>query len=185
MDRATRDLFVKSTQSDLTSGNACWETPPAVFQKMQSDFGPFDIDLCADPKRHFLPVWFGPESKFGHDALSVSWKEFGLHGYCNPPYGDFAWKILRKAKLEASKGFATTLLLPLRATEAFHQNVLYGATELWFCNKRLTFWENGYPGNAPAIFDSMIVCYAPGIRFSPPRVGSWKVPPHALPPDWR
>jgi hypothetical protein len=97
-------------------------------------------------------------------------------------------RLLAKAKLEAALGCSTTLLLPVRITKAFHAYVLHGAAELLFCDKRITFWEHGAPKVDPktkkasgALFDSMIVRYAPGQRFSPPRVGSWKVPPHSLP----
>ena len=63
MKRETRDKFASGTkQSDLTTGNACWETPPAVFAKLSEDFGPFDVDLTADARRHLCPVWFGPDS---------------------------------------------------------------------------------------------------------------------------
>lgn len=188
MDRATRDKFVITTQKDLTSGNACLETPPRVFLKIQEDFGPFDIDLTADVTRHLLYVWFGPGSPYGEDALTVQWLLHGNMGYSNPPYGPFVKRILKKAKEEAAKGFASTFLLPVRMGTTFHEQVIYGATELHFCNKRITFWENGAPkltkmkdGSmevTTALFDSMIVRYKPGIRFSPPRVFSWKVPKH-------
>lgn len=188
MDRPTRDKFTATTNDDPTKGNACLETPPAVFLKLQHDFGPFDIDLTADTTRHLLPVWFGPGSPFHPDALTAPWLAHGKHGYSNPPYGRFVRYILLKAKQEAVKGFASTFLLPLRASRAFHQHVLYGAAELWFCNKRITFWENGAPKLTltkkgthevtGALFDSIIVRYASGLRFSPPRAGSWEVPPH-------
>lgn len=191
MDRATRDRFVATTNADPTAGNACLETPPQVFHKLQDDFGPFQIDLTADVTRHLCPIWFGPGSPHHEDALVARWPEYGETGYSNPPYGRFVARILRKAKQEASYGFASTLLLPLRATKAFHAYVLSGATELWFCNKRIAFWENGAPKldaktHKPtgALFDSIIVRYFPGQRFSAPRVGTWKVPPHNGPMGW-
>lgn len=71
MNRATRDKFASGTdQADLTTGNACWETAPLVFQKLAEDFGPFDIDLTADAQRALCRVWFGPDSSVGqYDAL--------------------------------------------------------------------------------------------------------------------
>lgn len=187
MNRATRDRFAIPTQHDITSGNACLETPPAIFTKLQEDFGVFDIDLTADPSRHLCKIWLGPGSKYCEDALEATWKLYGHTGYSNPPYGPFVAKMLKKAKHEAIYGFSTTLLLPVRITKAFHAYVLSGAAEVWFCDKRIAFWENGAPKLDPktqkptgALFDSMIVRYAPGQRFSPPRMLSWKVPPHHL-----
>jgi hypothetical protein len=49
MDNATKNKLTSGTdQADLTTGNACWETPPLVFAKLNEDFGPFDVDLTAD-----------------------------------------------------------------------------------------------------------------------------------------
>ena len=191
MDRQTRDRFTLSTQQDITSGNACLETPPQVYWKLAHDFGPFDIDLTADSWNHCTDIWLGPGSPFAQDALQAHWRTLGTSGYSNPPYGPFAAKMLKKAKEQAKIGFTTTLLLPVRITKAFHAHVLCGATHLLFCDKRIAFWENGAPKLDPktqkptgALFDSMIVRYLPGQRFSAPRVGSWKVPPHHGPMGW-
>ena len=186
MNRATRDRLVHPTQRLLTAGNACLETPPAVFAALDFQFGPFDLDLCADQNSTLCPVWFGPQSPVEEfDALKANWRAYGQNGFANPPYGPFVGLILAWAKVEAKLGFASTLLLPVRATKAFHAHVLHGASELLFCDRRIAFWEHGKPKLDPktkkptgALFDSMIVRFAPGMRFSPPRVGSWKVPPH-------
>jgi hypothetical protein len=194
MQRQTRDKFVIATQKDVTSGNACLETPPAVFAKLQEDFGPFDLDLCADAGNHLCDVWFGPCSPYHENALIAPWGDFGETGYANPPYGPFVGKMLRKAKEEAAKGVPSTLLLPVRITKAFHAHILCGATEVWFCDKRIAFWQGGAPKLIQhkdgswkpdaALFDSMIVRYEPGMRFSPPKVRSWKVPKHTGPMGW-
>ena len=189
MDHQTKARFSILTNPIITEGNACLETPPQIYQKIESDFGPFTLDLTADQDRYLLPQWFGPGSPLGEpDALLAHWSHYGTSGYSNPPYGPFVPQILKKAKAEAKVGFVSTFLLPVRMTRAFHHHVLCGASELWFCDKRITFWENGAPKLTltkkgtyeitSALFDSMIVRYAPGQRFSPPRVGSWKVPPH-------
>lgn len=195
MDHATKEKFAATTSQDLTTGNACLETPPAIFQKLNEDFGPFDVDLTADAANHLCPRWLGPGSEYP-DALKVPWLAVGKKGYSNPPYGRFVPHILEKAKWEAAQGFDSTLLLPMRATEAFRDYVIQGATSLLFCDKRIVFWEGGAPrlnkdpksarfGKPdPALFDSIIVRYAPGMRFHPPRVGIWKVPPHTGPMGW-
>jgi DNA N-6-adenine-methyltransferase (Dam) len=183
MNRATRDKFVSRTQDDVTSGNACWQTPPAVFAKLAADFGPFDVDLTADLTRALCPVWFGPGSPWAADALTANWRRFGKNGFSNPPYGPFVPQMLAKARSEWT--FHSTLLLPLRVTEAFLDYVIEsGASELWFCDKRITFWENGAPRlnqktdkADPAIFDSIIVRYTAD-RWYHPRVRVWRVPPH-------
>lgn len=202
MDNATKNKLMSGTkQADLTTGNACWETPPLVFEKLNRDFGPFDVDLTADAQRHLLPEWIGPGSFLHHDGLECAWNWTGsasfprrMRGYSNPPYGPFVQKLLVKAKHEAKQGFTAALLLPMRATKAFHAHVLNGACELWFCDKRITFFENGVPRlNAkqwakgrvvadPAVFDSIVVIFRPG-SFVQPTVWCWQVPAHVTKAD--
>lgn len=199
MDNATKNKLTSGTdQSDLTSGNACWETPPLVFAKLNEDFGPFRVDLTADAQRHLCDEWFGPQSNVAEfDALEADWCACGRRsGYSNPPYGPFIQKILERAKYWHRQGFSSTLLLPMRVTKAFKAHVLDGSTELLFCDSRLTFFENGVPrlnekqwrehGRAvadPAVFDSIIVRYQAGVSRSAFRVDLWKVPKHVTPND--
>lgn len=171
-------------QKNLTSGNACWETPPAVFAKLNADFGPFDLDLTADAGRALCPRWFGPGAN-RPDALTALWSWLGCTGYSNPPYGKFAAKLIRKARQEAGHSFTSTLLLPMRVTAAFKRDILPHAAELLFCDSRITFWENGSPRINPrtgkldrAMFDSIVVRFIAG-HTGGPKVGVWQVPPHA------
>lgn len=182
-------------QADLTTGNACWETPPLVFEQLQSDFGPFALDLTADAQRHLVPNWFGPNSPCREfDALTAQWTQHGATGYSNPPYGPFIQRLLALAKFWKVEGFASTLLLPMRVTKAFKAHVIEGASDLLFCDSRLTFFENGVPRlneknwrehqravADPAVFDSIIVRYAPGRTAL--HVGIWSVPKHVTKQD--
>jgi hypothetical protein len=190
MDRQTRDKFASRTSSDLTTGNARWETAPLVYKKLNEDFGPFDIDLTADAGNFLHDPWFGPGSPYHEDAITAQWHTYGKNGYSNPSYGPFVQWMLEKAKREASAfGFTSTLLLPMRVTVAFRQHVLRGAAELLFADSRLVFFEGGAPRiNAkkyeqgklvpdPAMFDSIIVRYQPGIHVRP-KIGEWHVPMH-------
>lgn len=201
MDRATRDKMVSGTaQADLTSGNACWETPPLIYQKLSADFGPFDIDLTADAQRRLCPWWFGPDSPFGvngYNALNLQWP-IGKHGYSNPPYGPFIQAILPLARRYAQElEFTSTFLLPLRVTKAFKAYILKGASDLIFPDKRIVFFENGVPrinqklwltkgklSADPAIFDSIIVRYTPGTSLdASPKLSTWQVPVHVTAAD--
>src|SRR5690606_20902630 len=133
--------------------------------------------------------WFGPDSRLGVDALAADWHAHGSCGYSNPPYGRFVQDVLAKALWEARLGFRSVLLLPMRATKAFHRHVLRGAELLLFCDKRITFWEHGAPrinprtGKPdPALFDSIVVVFSPEY-LGAPRVDSWPVPPHVTAED--
>lgn len=197
MNRETRDKFASGTdQSNLTTGNACWQTAPKVFEKLNRDFGPFDIDLTADVRRKLRPKHFGPGSPYGEDALTADWREFGSNGYSNPPYGAFVALMLDRAVYWARQDFRSTLLLPMRVTRAFRAYVLRSefATDLLFCNKRLYFFEDDAPRlnrkawekenravADSALFDSIVVRFGPGRRSL--NVGEWNVPDHVTPDD--
>lgn len=202
MNNATKNKLTSGTdQGELTSGNACWETPPLIFQKLSEDFGPFDVDLTADAERHLCQIWFGPDSPVDEfDALTADWMSHGRTGYSNPPYGRFIQKILKRARFWRGQGFASTLLLPLRVTAAFKEHVLDGGAELFFCDKRITFFEDGVPrlneekmrtprkdggprkpSGDGAVFDSIVVRFDPRIRNT--NVGLWKVPKHVTADD--
>ena len=191
MNRATRDKFAARTGPDLASGNACWETPPKIFEGLNRDFGTFDVDLTADTNNHLCDTWFGPGHPDGHiDALAMNWRKFGRKGYSNPVYGQFIARILPKAVEQARKhGFASTFLLPLRITDTFRDYVLDQAHELLLCTKRIVFFEGGIPRCSydkqgrvhadSAMFDSIIVRYLPGRRpGNYPKLGEWDVPVH-------
>lgn len=199
MNNATKQKLTSGTdQADLTSGNACWETAPLVFQKLNEDFGEFDVDLTADATRHLCDEWFGPDSNVGeYDALTADWPACQRrNGFSNPPYGPFIQKLLAIAKTwsRRGEGFTSTLLLPMRVTKAFKAHVLHGASDLLFCDKRLVFFEHGVPrlnnklwtekGKAvadAAVFDSIIVRYRPYSTML--NVGVWEVPKHVTADD--
>jgi hypothetical protein len=191
VDRQTRDKFATRT----TPKNWGWETPPAVYQKLDHDFGPFDVDLTADQGNHLCPVWLGPGSPYHEDALTASWWEYGDNGYSNPVYGKFAEKMLLAADIAKGLEFRTTLFLPLRITRAFKKHVLQGAQELLFCDKRIVFREHGAPRFSrdktgkmrpdTALFDSIVVRYYPGGAGRELKVGVWEVPPHVWTDEWR
>ena len=75
----------------------------------------------------------------------------------------------------------------MRATKAFRAHILDGAAEIWFSDKRLIFWENGAPRLNPktgkpdaALFDSILVVFAPTKALYAPVVGVWQAPSYAL-----
>lgn len=177
---------------DQATTKANWETPPKVFEKLNDDFGPFDLDLTADPQRSLCGARFlGPGSALASDALSAPWSDFGASGYSNPPYGVFVPQMLAQAVRQRDLGFTSTLLLPMRVTKAFTWIIVPEANELWFCDKRICFYENGEPRwNAkalaegryvpdPAMFDSIIVRFLPGLAITRRlETDIWHVPAH-------
>lgn len=114
-----------------TGGSDNWSTPDSTFLPLHAEFN-FDVDICADPSNHRLPVWMGPGSDLGEDALAYTWNlspevqgHYGVTvGFCNPPHS-LQDKLFAKAHGEALAGRATTVFLcPVRPdTARWHKYV--------------------------------------------------------------
>lgn len=184
MDQATRELITSGTnQDDLTGGNACWQTPPAIYDALDREFQ-FDVDLFADGRRALHPVWFGPGSDYEEDAITAEWSAYGQNGFSNPPYGRFIRQVLAKAAEQAQCGFTSVHLIPHRMTVPVRQALFRSESvrEWLIPDSRIVFFENGQPRldakgvPMPALFDSTILVFAPGVWM--PRVREWEVPEH-------
>lgn len=115
-----------------------WPTPPALFQKLNSEFG-FNFDPC--------PLG-GAED--GRSPLFCKWE--GKRVFCNPPYGPEIVKFLKRAQ----DAELAVFLLPARTdTKWFHEFVLPLAKEVRFIKGRLRFGD----ATTSAPFPSMIVIY--------------------------
>jgi phage N-6-adenine-methyltransferase len=127
-----------SSKTDL------WATPVKFFEDMAAQYGPFDIDVCADATNAKCPVYFDKTS----DGLAQKWI-----GKCwmNPPYGRDIGKWMKKA----SESNATVVcLVPARTdTKWWHDYAMKG--EITFIKGRLKF------GNATnsAPFPSAVVVF--------------------------
>jgi hypothetical protein len=163
VDAATTSKFTSSASGE-------WETAPAVFRKLDQDFGPFTVDLCAREGNAKCPIWLGPGSLFGEDAVGCLWDEWitpDAVGFCNPPYGRFISRILPHAfGLGIMFNVRSVFLLPLRITHVFQRYAITGGADIYLCTRRLIFWEAGAPRLNPttgkpdvALFDSCVVVY--------------------------
>lgn len=100
-----------------TGGSDNWETPDKDFLPIHREFC-FDVDVAADATNHKLPLWMGPGSDLGPDALASTWNlspevqgHFGVTMcFCNPPHS-LQDKFFARAHEEALHGRATTVFL--------------------------------------------------------------------------
>lgn len=199
----TQKLTARSPQDPHAPENR-WQTPPPIFAQLQAIYGPFDLDMTADAGNHLLPQWVGPGSTLENDILA--WLTYDLaqgphhRGYSNPIYD---WRFVNAfvplcAEAAATKGFASTLLLPLRTTSDWwqflleNQRTVLGAAHVDFCDRRICFYEDGHPRwNAKelakgkyrpdsAVFDSVVVHFTADTRQAHHRTnfGTFAVPPH-------
>lgn len=137
----------------FTSKRHDWETPQELFDDLDREFGPFDLDVCATPDNAKVQRYFTPED----DGLAQEW-----HGLCfmNPPYGRDIARWVEKARTEAEEGRATVVaLIPARTdTRYWHEHIFDVADHILFLRGRVKFHLDGEPvGTAP--FPSAVVIW--------------------------
>ena len=116
-----------------------WQTPKAVYQVLDAEFG-FDFDPCPhNPK---------------FDGLAIDW---GNCNFVNPPYGREISKWFVKGWKEYQKGKTVVFLVPSRTDTKWWHQYCMKATEIRFIKGRLRFGDSKW--NAP--FPSAIVVFNP------------------------
>ena len=131
----------------LTSETDEWATPKDFFDELNSIYGPFDVDVCANASNSKCAVFFDKET----DGLQQEWK-----GKCwmNPPYGRTISKWMKKAYESAGNGTIVVCLVPARTdTKWWHDYAMKG--QVTFIRGRLKF--GGSKNSAP--FPSAVVVF--------------------------
>ncbi len=128
-------------------------TPQGVFDELNAEFGPFQLDAAATPRNAKCAVFYTRRM----NGLALPWAP---RTFVNCPYarnvtGEWVAKADREAR---ERGCVVVQVLPARTdTIWFHEHVLEPGHEVRFCKGRIAF------GNAKsgAPFPSMIVIARP------------------------
>jgi phage N-6-adenine-methyltransferase len=133
----------------FSSASDNWATPQDFFDKVNSELGPFDIDVCASAENAKCGVYFTERD----DGLRQRWSG---KVWMNPPYGRTIGHWMKKA-YESSRGGATVVcLVPARTDTAWwHDYAAKG--DVRFIRGRLKF--GGHKNSAP--FPSALVVFKP------------------------
>ena len=136
-----------------TSKTVEWSTPQALYDELDREFGPFDLDPCCTPENAKCLRHYTKED----NGLDQDWS--GARVFMNPPYGRTelrAW--MKKAYTEArDNGALVVCLVPSRTdTRWWHEYAAKG--EYRFIKSRVHF--GGSENCAP--FPSVIVIFRPG-----------------------
>jgi len=150
------DAFSKSKTPE--GSRDLWETPPDVFDAIQSELGiRFSLDVCAVGENAKCFSYLSPDD----DALSIDWNDRMGERYAtialwmNPPYSDpTPW--VRKAAEESAKGLIVVgLVIHDPSTKWFQQYVEGVASVAYVPDRRISFLQDGKPVNGnpkPSIF---------------------------------
>lgn len=136
-------------QVHYSSKTDMWATPQETFDRLDAEFGPFDLDVCATPENAKCKNFYTR----AEDGLAQPWR-----GKCwmNPPYGREIKLWMRKAYEESRKGALVVCLIPARTDTAWwHDYAMRG--DVSFIRGRLKF--GGAANSAP--FPSAVVVFKP------------------------
>ena len=125
----------------FSSATGEWETPQDVFDALNEEFGPFDLDPCATPENAKCPNYYTKEQ----NGLAQPW--WGKV-FVNPPYGRDIKRWVRRCW--ATAGLSSELvvaLIPSRTDTAWWHDFVMKAGEIRFIRGRLKFGgaEHGAP----------------------------------------
>lgn len=102
---------VDNSEADHESrikANTEWELPQEVFNRLDDDLGPFEIDLFASRLAHKLDKYASwiPDPFAAHiDAFSFDWKKYKCFAF--PPFS-LILKVTRKVLQENAQGLILT-----------------------------------------------------------------------------
>lgn len=109
-----------------------WATPPALFDALDQEFGPFDLDPCGQREHHYTAYTihargglFYDGSCPAMDGLAQDWT--CTAAFVNPPYGRELSKWVRKAvrEVEAGRARRVVMLIPSRTdTKVWQECIL-------------------------------------------------------------
>lgn len=148
---------VRSPALSVASGSASvhfssatddWPTPQDFFDKCNEEFGPLELDVCADDVNHKCPRYFTRET----NGLAQDWAPARV--WMNPPYGREIGDWMRKAWVESTRGAFVVCLVPARTDTAWWHDYASKGT-VRFIRGRLKF--GGHENSAP--FPSALVIF--------------------------
>jgi site-specific DNA-methyltransferase (adenine-specific) len=148
MNAATQKVMFSSKKQD-------WATPQGFFDKLNWQFGPFNLDPCATPESAKCSKFFTEDD----DGLTMDWG--GHTVFVNPPYGRTVGNWVKKAFEESKKDNTTVvMLIAARPDTQYWHNYVMNADEVYFIKGRLKFGE----ASTPAPFPSAVVVFKNGNR---------------------
>ncbi len=133
----------------MSSDTGEWSTPQDLFNKLDAEFGPFDLDPCATLENAKCERFFC----LGDHSLDKEWTG---RVFMSPPYDRQIASWVEKAYHSARDGSAAIVvcLLPARTDTAWwHDYCMKG--EIRFLRGRLKFGDS----KNPAPFPSAIVVF--------------------------
>ena len=141
--------LIMSDNLHFSSETDQWATPQAVFDWLDEQFGPHDLDAAADSTNNKCDDYISAED----DALTVPW--VGTRVWLNPPYGRGLARWATKAidEIDAGNCDSITILVPARTDTNWFIDLADRAHRIVFVKRRLRFGD----GSRDAPFPTAIL----------------------------
>lgn len=140
-------MFTNGMRSSLSVE---WSTPKELMDRINTDFGPFDLDPCCTKETAKALNFYTKED----NGLLKEWEG---RIWINPPYGREIKHWVKKAYEYSLSGGYCVCLVPARTDAKWFQDYCMKGQRL-FLRGRVKFENNGI--KAPAPFPSVIVVFS-------------------------
>ena len=146
--------FFVADGAALMSGRDDWETPQALFDKLDAVHH-FTLDPCSTHENAKCAKHYTRENAKcakhytrEDDGLAQSWA--GEVVFCNPPYGRNIGAWVRKCAEESTRA-RVVLLIPARTDTRYFHDYIYRKPDVQvdFLRGRLKFERGGWPSTRP------------------------------------
>jgi len=137
----------------FSSKTEMWATPQKVFDELNDEFGPLDLDVCAVAENAKCADFYSLPKD---DGLKRKWRG---SVWCNPPYKRGVtglWTARAVQQIRYKRVQRIAMLIPVSTDTIWWHKTVMCAQELRFINGRLRF--EGAERAAPQ-FASVIVIY--------------------------
>jgi site-specific DNA-methyltransferase (adenine-specific) len=150
------ESFTMKGHAQLTSSiNNSWETPPELFNILNSEFN-FTLDACADCNNAKCKIFFSESI----DGLTQEWDDQTV--WINPPYNNTKGWVQKAVEQHHRHGITVVMLIASRTgTKVWHESIVPYAKQVRFLKGRVKF----VGATSGATFDSAIVVFSTKTHF--------------------
>lgn len=149
------------------TGRSTWGTPPELFNILDSEFGFFDVDVCANEANAKCLNYFSDRPGQGvvgvDDALQIDWEDYGELFFMNPPFSIAGkgvldkWLAKARATVCSTPSAVVVALIPCAPSERWWGHVDPYASEVRLLTPRVPFILPNNKRSAPPHGSAVIV----------------------------
>ena len=128
--------MVYKRKDDIATAKGEWGTPVPLFNLLNAEYGPFEIDLAASEENTKCDSYFDKEV----DSLKVEWRKFKT-AFLNPDHSKGVIDaFMEKCRDETrGRGLRIVTLIPLAAETGWFQANVMKAAEIRFISGRVNY----------------------------------------------